>query len=89
MSKLTLEREKLARANRNIASGERRIAAQKLLLARLSEKGCETGGAETLLLNLRHTLETWKVHRDEILREIARLEGTQSRQTEADPTSRC
>jgi hypothetical protein len=75
--KLATEREHLAKADRDI-EGDRRIAAQMLLLARLHRDGHETGEAERLLLNFRQTLKAWKAHREEILREIARLDGTRS-----------
>jgi hypothetical protein len=74
MVDLAIEREHLAQADRDIDAGERRIAAQRLLLARLRRDGHETGEAERLLLNFEQTLAMWKAHRDAILREIARLE---------------
>ncbi len=78
MANLTIEREHLAKADQDIAEGERRITAQALLIERLREYKHEARDAEALLLTLRQTLEAWKAHRDEILRVIARLERTPS-----------
>jgi hypothetical protein len=76
MSNLPLEREHLAKANRDIAEGEQRILAQIQLLEQLRRKGHETDQAELLLLNLQQTLAVWQAHREQICRTIARLEQT-------------
>jgi hypothetical protein len=76
MTKLAGEREQLAQADRDIAAGERRVLAQVLLIERLRRDGHDTHGAKLLLANLQGTLEAWRVHREEILRKIARLEET-------------
>ena len=74
MTGLAVEREHLVKADDDIAHGERRITGQMLLVERLREIGCETGGAEELLATPRQTLAAWRDHRDEILRRIAHLE---------------
>jgi len=68
------ERENLAKAERDISAGERRVAAQEVLVERLRRDGHSVREAEGLLLTLRQTLTAWMGHRDEILRQIARLE---------------
>lgn len=87
MPDLQTEREHLSKADRHIVAGERRIAAQALLVGRLHRGGHDTGEAERLLLNLRQTLETWRDHREAILREIGRLEraGTRPSHVRAPP----
>jgi hypothetical protein len=68
-----LEREHLAKAERDIAEGERRITRQMLLIERMGREGHDTAEAEKLLLTLRETLAEWRAHREEILRELERL----------------
>ena len=75
MTQLAEEREHLAQADRDIVAGERRVAAQMLLVERLRRDGHDTHAAE-LLANLQGTLEAWRAHREQILREIARLKET-------------
>lgn len=75
MADLATELKHLAKAESDIAAGERRVSAQALLVERLRDGGHETGEAEALLLTLRQTLAAWRGHRDEILRTVARLEG--------------
>jgi cyclopropane fatty-acyl-phospholipid synthase-like methyltransferase len=72
---LQTEREHLAKAERDINEGEARIARQAELLRYMRDAGQDVSQAETLLENLKKTLQIWKEHRDEILRTIARLEG--------------
>jgi len=79
MADLEAEREHLARADRDIAAGERRISAQELLIERLRRDGHDTGEAERLLVTLQQSLETWRGHRDLILQAIDRLERTPPR----------
>ena len=74
MLSLEREREHLAKADRGITDGERRIFAQELLIKQLHRSGHETDGAERLLLTLRQTMEVWRDHRELILQEIARIE---------------
>ncbi len=76
MSHLTTERRHLEQANSHIAGGESRISAQIKLIGRLRSVDQDTAEAEALLYNLRETLVTWNDHRNEIVREIARLEQT-------------
>lgn len=74
---LTLEDERghLAKADRDLAEGERRISAQMLIIEHLRATGHGTDAAERLLLTLRETLETWLNHRVLIVETITRLEG--------------
>jgi len=74
MAELAEEREHLAKADRDIVAGERRVSAQMLLITRLHRNGHDTSEAELLLANLQGTLAAWMIHRNEFLREIARLE---------------
>jgi len=73
---LTLEEERghLAKADTDLAEGERRISAQVLMIEQLRANGQGTDAAERLLLTLRETLETWRGHRVLIVEAIARLE---------------
>lgn len=80
MTDLAMEREHLAKAERDLVEGEERIARQAELLARLREAGHDIGLAEILLHNLEQTLQVWKDHRDEILATLARLEKEQPTQ---------
>lgn len=77
MLDLATEREHLAQANRDIADGEMRIGRQVALVERLRANGHSPTDAEKLLATLRHTLQTWQDHRQEILRAIARLESAE------------
>ena len=75
MLDLATEREHLAKAERDIAEGEERISRQAQLIERLREGGHSLSEAQALLATLTQTLQTWRDHRDEILRTIARLES--------------
>ena len=74
MSQLATERVHLEKADDRIAGGERRIKAQANLVERLRAAAHDTVEAERLLGNLQDALVNWNEHRDEIIREIARLE---------------
>ncbi len=74
MSDLAMERAHLVKAESDIGEGERRVAAQILLIERLRQDGHATGEAERLLVTFEQTLKTWKEHREAILEGIARLE---------------
>ncbi|MGI4975519.1 MAG: hypothetical protein ACRYG6_01120 [Janthinobacterium lividum] len=76
MLTLEIEREHLAKADRDLADGERRISAQVLMIEQLRATGHGTDAAERLLLTLQETLEAWLGHRVLIVEAIARLEGT-------------
>lgn len=73
-----LEREHLAKAERDIAEGERRITRQMLLIERMHQEGHDTTEAERLLLSLRETLAEWQAHREKILQELERHNGLRS-----------
>jgi len=72
MTDPNVEREHLAKAERDIAEGERRITKQTLLIEKLREDGHDVTEAEKLLQTLQETLTEWEAHRDEILRELER-----------------
>ena len=72
MTDSNVEREHLAKAERDIAEGERRITKQALLIEKLREDGHDVTEAEKLLQTLQDTLTEWEAHRDEILRELER-----------------
>jgi hypothetical protein len=74
MSRLSIERDHLAKADDDIADAERRITVQMLRIDRLREGKHDTLEAEKLLTALQRTLDMWNEHRTEIVREIARLE---------------
>ena len=74
MTELAEEREHLAKADRDIVAGERRVGAQMLLITRLHRNGRDTSDATLLLTNLQETLAVWRAHRNEVLRKIAQLE---------------
>jgi hypothetical protein len=71
-----LEREcdALAKADRDIAEGQRRIAEQKALIASMIGQGLETSLAEELLRTLEQTLYEWKIHQ-QLIREAIITHG--------------
>jgi len=71
-----IEREHLSKAERDIAEGEERISRQMILIDRLRQDGHDVAGAERLLVILQETLAVWQAHRDEILRELRRHDGS-------------
>lgn len=75
MQDLAMERQHLTKADSDIAEGEERIARQVELMAGLRHKGHGAAEGERLLETLRQTLQSWRNHRETILRTIARLEG--------------
>ena len=75
MSDLRKERDDLARADQQIADGERRLSDQVLLIERMIKHGHDTTEAKRLLQNYEETLKQWHCHRQLIIHEIARLEG--------------
>lgn len=76
MLSLAQEQAHLAKAELDIADGQRRIAAQELRIQAMRHKGHDTRRAEELLATLQDTLVQWHAHRDEILRTILRLEAS-------------
>jgi len=75
-----LERKHLAKAERDIADGERRITRQMLLIEKMRQEGHDTNEADRLLLTLEDTLAEWRAHRDEILRNLERHNTLRSSQ---------
>ena len=65
----------LAQADEDIVQGERRVAAQMLLLEELRAGGQDTRLAEKLLASLQATLSEWRTHRALIVQCIAQLDG--------------
>ncbi|HEX2726229.1 MAG TPA: hypothetical protein VHN20_10450 [Beijerinckiaceae bacterium] len=63
----------LARADQDITEGERRVAAQLLLIEQLRADGHDTRLAEKLLAGLEATLTEWRTHRELIIQRIAQL----------------
>jgi len=78
MPEPALEREHLAKAERDIAEGESRVTRQMLLIERMRQDGHDTAEAEKLLLTLEDTLAAWQAHREEILRELDRHDALRS-----------
>lgn len=75
MADLAMEKEHLAKADRDIAEGERRVAQQAELIEHMRDKGVHgVPEAEGLLRTLRETLQAWRSHRENILKTIARIE---------------
>jgi len=75
MSNLDTEREHLAKAERDIVEGERRISRQMFLIERMQQQGLDMAEAERLLLTLQGTLGEWQAHRDQIPRELEQPMG--------------
>ena len=65
-----LERKHLAKAERDIADGERRITRQMLLIEKMRQEGHDTNEADRLLLTLEDTLAEWRAHRGGNLRKL-------------------
>jgi len=75
MLDIETERQNLATAERHVAEGEERIRRQVELIERLRADAHGVFEAESLLVTLQQTLQSWRDHRDEIVRTIARLEA--------------
>jgi hypothetical protein len=71
---LEMERRHLEQANRHIAEGWERIAAQKARVALMERGGHDTGLARDLLRHFERALEHMLEHRELILRAIDRLQ---------------
>jgi hypothetical protein len=69
------EHRTLVQADEDISEGERRVAAQMLLLEQLRADGHDTRLAEKLLASLQATLTEWRTHRELIVKRIAQLNG--------------
>ena len=66
-----MELRHLELANRHIAEGQQRIAAQKARIAGLERDGRDTTASNELLESFEETLELMMRHRDLILRELS------------------
>ncbi len=73
MLDLATELTHLTIADHHIAEGEEPIRHQAELVERLRAGQHDTRKAERFLGLLRDTLQNWRVHREEIVRTIARL----------------
>jgi hypothetical protein len=72
---LAMEKQHLAKAERDIAAGEVRVTQQAELVEHMRQRGAhELTEGERLLETLRGTLQTWRSHRENILEAIARME---------------
>ncbi|MBO1909737.1 hypothetical protein J4G37_33700 [Microvirga sp. 3-52] len=71
MPDMQQEREHLAKADRHIAEGERRVAEQIALIERMIGSGQSTALAEEFLQTLEETLKQWRSHRKLILEALA------------------
>lgn len=67
------ERGHLARADRDVADGERHVAEQEERVARLRECDEDATLAEDLLRTFQATLDQHRTHRASILDRLARL----------------
>jgi hypothetical protein len=65
----------LVQADEDIVQGERRVAAQMLLVEQLRAEGHDTSLAEKLLASLQATLSEWRTHRALIVQRIAQLDA--------------
>ena len=79
------EQEALARAERDIADGERRVTDQIVLIEALRRDGHDVSEAEKLLQTFLETLVAWHGHRDEILVELARQGALPSTHVQQSP----
>jgi predicted nucleic acid-binding Zn-ribbon protein len=79
MPTLAKERLELAKADRHIVDGERRVTEQRARIERLTDKGQDTYRSEALLQAMQTTLDTWRVHRALILHAIAEAEERMQR----------
>ncbi|WP_262271551.1 hypothetical protein [Microvirga yunnanensis] len=85
MNDLQQEREDLIAADRHLAAGEQRIAAQLALIQRMTRDGYDTTLARDLLRVLDETMATWQEHRRLILDAIARHERASSNPPRTNP----
>ena len=66
-----METRHLMLADRHIADGELRVAAQRDLLVRIDAQGGDTAAAEKFLALLEATLVGWSSHRSLIVATLA------------------
>jgi hypothetical protein len=71
MSRPLLERQQLMQANLHVVEAEKRIAAQRALVARLQEEGRDSEGARKLLASMLDGLESMKARRRQIVEHLA------------------
>jgi len=71
MSRSPPERQHLMQANLRVVEAEKRIAAQRALIARLENEGRDSEGSRKLLVSMLDGLEFIKAHRRQILEQLA------------------
>ncbi|WP_194724633.1 hypothetical protein [Noviherbaspirillum malthae] len=71
MTRSPLERQHLMQANLRVVEAEKRIAAQRALIARLENEGRDSEGSRKLLASMLDGLESMKAHRRQILEQLA------------------
>jgi hypothetical protein len=71
MTRSPLERQHLMQANLRVVEAEKRIAAQRALIARLENEGRDSEGSRKLLVSMLDGLESMKAHRRQILEQLA------------------
>ena len=76
---LQKELQDLAKADRDIAEGERRLTEQIALIRLMTERGESTLEAEKIRRNFEETLEVFRSHRRLIAETLARIEGHRRR----------
>ena len=74
-AELDIERANLAKAEQDIADGERRVSEQTIRIGKLDRDGHGTAKAWALLQTLRESLAERNAHRDAILKRIEYLES--------------
>lgn len=71
MTRSPLERQHLMQADLRVVEAEKRIAAQRALIARLENEGRDSEGSRKLLASMLDGLESMKAHRRQILERLA------------------
>ena len=69
------DREDLATVDVHIAAGERLVAKQIVLIEQMAGRAHDMAEAERLLQDYEHLLQTWRRHRQLMLKEIMRHAG--------------
>jgi hypothetical protein len=67
-----MEDDHLVIADRHIAEGEKIVAAQRILIAKMLRTGADTMTAQSTLTTFLSSLDSFYSHREHILRTIAK-----------------
>ena len=67
--------DELAIADRDVTEGQERIARQAELVCELRADGHDTGNAQNLLGVMQQSLDAVTAHRQQIVRELASVQG--------------